>query len=538
MSSLTILFLGLILFILGYLAVGKKLEKLWEVHKENKTPAYTNFDGIDYVPAKHWLILFGHHFASIAGAGPILGPVVAVVLWGWMPAVLWIVLGTLFIGGVHDFSALLLSIRHNGRSITDIASSAISERAKVVFAIFVWLALILVIAVFAAVTAKTFLTEPKIVIPTFGLIGIAILFGLLVYRLGVNYLLATILSLIILFVLLYFGYAIPLSLALSQNNWILILLIYSFLASIIPVNILLQPRDYISAFILFFGLISGYIGLFLTRPLINAPAVISFSSNSGYLWPMMCVMIACGAISGFHSLVASGTTSKQIANEMESKKIAYGGMILEGLLAILALLTVSAGLYWYGPDHDLNYPALMQKGDWIVTFGKGFGRITSPLFGTSLGTLIATLLVNSFVLTTLDTATRINRYITQEIFGAKIRIFKNRVFSTFIVVLLAYWLATGNWKAIWPVFGSANQLVAGLAFFVILSYLFIKKKKKSFLIIIPAIFMFITTVMALLYQMPNFFSKKDYLLGMISAVLVILALFVLSETIRKVKRTQ
>ncbi|MCM8760250.1 MAG: carbon starvation protein A [Candidatus Omnitrophica bacterium] len=543
MNSIFIAGIALVLFVVAYRFYGRFLDKLWDIDSERKTPAFEKEDGVDYIPAKHWLILFGHHFSSIAGAGPILGPVIACMLWGWLPAALWIIFGSIFIGGVHDFGALVISLRYGGSSVGDVTQSVINRRCKILFSLFLYLSLILVVAVFASVTATTLIKEPQIVIPTFGLIFIAILFGVVIYRWHWNYVYATLLALILLVLLFVIGYQFPLSLGQGSSVvklWIIILLLYSFVASITPVNLLLQPRDYISSFILFFGLIFGYAGLVTARPYIHTPAYISFTASAkGTLWPMMFVIIACGAISGFHSLVASGTTSKQITSEKHAKRIAYGGMLTEGILSILALLSVCAGLFWNSGISSLDYPLLMEKGDWIGTFAVGYGQITSRILNYQAGKTIAIVMINAFVLTTLDTATRITRYISQEVFGYEwnINAFKNRYFSTFIVILIAGYLAFGNWQKLWPVFGASNQLVAGIVLSVAGIFL-MKKGKRALTSFIPAIFMFLTTITALIYQAQHFYRDKNYLLGNISLVLVCLAIFFIEESIRKLKEVR
>jgi len=539
MNSLLLVAVSLLLFIAAYRFYGRFLERLWDVSPDRKTPVMEKQDGVDYVPARHWTILFGHHFASIAGAGPILGPVIACMLWGWLPAALWIVFGSILLGGVHDLAALVLSLRHEGKTLGEVTESVMGHRSRIVFSLFLWFTLILVVAVFASVTANTFIQEPMIVIPSFSIILLAIVFGFLVYKLNFHYVTATVISLLLLALLFILGNKYPLTLAVSDplKLWIVILLIYSFFASIIPVNYLLQPRDYLSSFILIFGLVLGYAGLFTTRPVINAPAYISFSAGSkGTLWPMMLVIIACGAISGFHSLVASGTTSKQLTSEADVKKISYGGMLTEGILAILALLAVSAGLFWNKDGSLLNYPELMKTGDWIGTFATGYGQITSKIASPEIGKMFAIIMINAFVLTTLDTATRITRYLSYELFGDtwKIKIFRNRYFTTFFVVLVAGWLAFGNWQKIWPVFGAANQLVAAIGLFVA-GFFLLNLKKPSLMTFILSIFMFLTTVAALLYQSIGFYRGKGFLLGNISILLVVLALFFIVEGIHKLR---
>jgi len=493
-------------------------------------------DGVDYIPAKHWTILFGHHFSSIAGAGPIIGPVIACAVWGWLPALVWIILGSIFIGGMHDFSTLMASLRHRGRSIADVAAERVSQRTKLIFASFLWLSLVLVVAVFAAVGGKTLATKPQVVIPTFGLILVAIFVGLMLYRWRVNQVLATLTGGGLLFGLIVAGYHLPIGLGPnSQLIWTIILLLYSYIASVLPVNILLQPRDYLAALVLFFGLFFGYIGVFLTHPQLHAPAFLGFAGKSGALWPMMCVIIACGAISGFHAMVASGTTSKQLANEKDARKIGYGAMLTEGVLAVLALLSVAAGLFWKGTG-NLSYPFLVKNKGWIVAFGEGYGRLTWPIFG-GLGSLIAITTLKTFVLTTLDSATRIGRYIGEELFGQALRIkpMRNRFFSTLFITAFALYLALGNWKVIWPVFGAANQLVAALVFLVITLYLLGlgKRIRYSFY---PGLFMLVTTLAALVLEARGFWVQHNWLLLFVSIVLIGLAGYMVAEGIRVVKR--
>ncbi|MCM8816643.1 MAG: carbon starvation protein A [Candidatus Omnitrophica bacterium] len=536
------LIIVVVVFSIAFRFYGRYLEKLWDTKPEEKTPAHTKYDGVDYIPAKHWTILFGHHFSSIAGAGPILGPVIAGVLWGWGPALAWIVLGSIFLGGVHDFSSLVLSLKHDGQTVGQITKNILGEKSKLIFSFFLWLALILVIAVFAAVTAKTFAEDPRIVVPSFGLIFVAVIFGYFVYRKNVNFVLVTLVSLALIGLLLFEGKNFPVQIP-GENAvkvWILILLVYAFVASVLPVNILLQPRDYLSSFILFFGLFFGFLGLLVSHPTTNAPFFVSFNSSKGPLLPMMFVMIACGAISGFHSLVSSGTTSKQLPDAKHARHIAYGSMLTEGILAAVALLCVSAGLYWNSPFSELNYPSLMQKGNWIGTFATGYGIIVSKIFSSDIGKLIAMVMVNSFVLTTLDTATRITRYITSEIFGQSFRIqmLNNRFFATLCIVFFAAYLAIGPWEKIWPVFGASNQLVAGLVLFVCSCFLMMKRKN-SLSTLIPAIAMLFITIAALIYQAIGFYKSRHLLLGNISVILIILAFFIIlegAETIRKLRK--
>lgn len=520
MNALIIAGAGLVLLTLAYRVYARKLESLWQIDPKRPTPAFTKYDSLDYIPAKNPLVLFGHHFSSIAGAGPIIGPVIAVMLWGWLPALLWVIVGTIFIGGVHDFGALITSVREGGSSVADIAQHAISRRAKLIFSVFVWLALILVIAVFAYLCAETFVSEPKIVTPSLGLIPVAILTGFLLYSLRVSPWLATVFGLACLAGLILLGGLFPVY--AGAKVWLLVLFVYCYLASIMPVNLLLQPRDYLSSFLLFFGAGAGYISLFISSPRITMPLFNRWNTADGYLWPALFVTVACGAVSGFHSLIASGTSSKQIANERHVKRIGYGGMVAEGLVAILAIIS-AAILFKPGED----FGALLAGIKPIGIFGRGYGLITLPILG-KWGPFVAITILNAFILTTLDTATRIARYLTEELSGIR-----NLHVSTLIIVGLGAALSlSGKWSRIWPAFGASNQLVAALALFVLTCWLLSRNKNANFTLW-PAVFMLVTTVAALVFQAINYFLHKDILLFCIDITLIILAGFMMREVAPK-----
>ncbi len=532
MNSLVIVLAAGVLFWLGYKFYSRAFTKIWDIDPRRATPATTHYDGVDYVPAKHWTILFGHHFSSIAGAAPVIGPIIALSIWGWFPALCWIVLGAIFLGGIHDFSSLMVSLRHQGTSIADVAKTVVSRRAKVVFSVFIWLTLILVIAVFIHFCANTFVVEKKIVIPTVGLIPLAMLIGFMLYDLKFNQISTTILGLAVLAGLIILGNFFPIELVKLTFRiqeftltvgplqiWSIALLVYAFLASIIPVQILLQPRDYLCAFLLLAGIVLGFTGIVLTHPQMQLPAFIGWRSSQGYLWPMLFVTIACGAISGFHSLVASGTTSKQLASESDARKIGYGAMIVEGLVALLALLIVGGTMTKIGTLQQI----LDKGGGPVAAFGRGFAQMTKSFLG-DFGGLVAITILNAFILTTLDTATRIGRYLTQELLGIK-----NRYISTFIVVIFGGALAlSGKWSKIWPMFGTANQLVAALALIVVTSWLLSKGKSIKFTFL-PALLMLATTVGALIYQIIHFIKSNDLLLVFIAIILLVLACYMLLE---------
>lgn len=537
MNTLIIAFVLLLWLFLGYKVYGSFLErKVIQADRSRVTPAQEFNDGIDYSPAKK-IILFGHHFSSIAGAGPIIGPLLGTLYFGWLGALLWVALGSVFLGAVHDYTSLMTSVQNKGRSLADISEKTLGKRTKIIFSIFLWFALALVIAVFAVVASRTLVSQPEIVIPTFGLVFIAMIFGWLIYRKGINVPLATVIALIILFFLIFLGNLLPVELPTSilgmtaQNFWILVLILYSLFASSLPVWFLLQPRDYISTWILFLGLGIGYLGLIVAHPSINAPAFVSFKSSGGPLWPMLFVIIACGAISGFHSVVAGGTTAKQLPNETAGKLIGYGGMVTEAVLAGLVIFIAAAALVWdpSGAESPLGFQYLMTSvGDPIKAFATGYGQLASALPGITLviGSFFGMVMLNAFVLTTLDTGTRLGRFIFSELVAEKVPFFNNRwVASSVILIFAAILGVSEGYKAIWPVFGASNQLVAALALIVVSSYL-VGIKRPAKYTAYPAYFMLITTLAALFYQGYKFFTAGSYLLTVVSVILVVLSLMI------------
>ncbi|HTY45693.1 MAG TPA: carbon starvation protein A [Patescibacteria group bacterium] len=516
MNSLVVVGASLALLFWAYRFYARKLERLWGVDPKRATPAFAKYDSVDYIPAKNWLVLFGHNFASIAGAGPIIGPVIAVMLWGWLPALIWVVLGTIFIGGVHDFGSLMASVREGGSSVADIAQHVVSRRAKLIFSLFVWLALILIIAVFAYFCADTFVKEPKIVLPSLGLIPVAMVVGYFLYHARMNSTIATVFGLACLTALIWLGNCVPIP--GSMLVWLGVLFVYCFFASVLPVNILLQPRDYLSSFLLFFGVGAGYTGLLLSPTTMAMPPYHGWNASEGALWPALFITVACGAISGFHALVASGTTSKQLASERHAKRISYGGMIAEALVAILAIV----GLASLFGRHD-NFALLLGRIGPIELYGKSYGLITRKILG-SYGPFIAITILNAFILTTLDTAARIARYLTEELFGVK-----NRYLSTVLILIISAALAiSGEGRKIWQAFGAANQLMAALALFVLSCWLAARNAPRRFTLV-PALFMFVTTVVALILQAASFLRQKDFILLAIVALLLVSSGFMIRE---------
>lgn len=520
---------ALFLYFIGYRLYARLVEKQLDIDPGRATPAHTEYDGVDYVPARNWFVLFGHHFSSIAGAAPVVGPILALSIWGWGPTLLWVTLGAIFIGGVHDYASLVVSVRHKGISIADIAEEAVSKHSRYVFLWFVWLTLILIISVFVYLCAKTMVVKPEIVVPSLGLIPVAIIVGFLMYNLKWNQAGVTALGLAALAGLILLGRAFPV--CIGDNGvmkWSVVLLIYSFAASVTPVQILLQPRDYLSAYLLFFGVALGYAGLFITRPQIGFPAFTGWSLNGSLpLWPVLFVTVACGAISGFHALIASGTSSKQMGDESWAKRIGYGGMVAEGVVAVLALLVVACYFKDAGALRDI-----LKSGDGPVSvFGTGYGSITKSLSG-GFGELFAVIMLNAFILTTLDTATRIGRYLTHELFNIK-----NRYAATIIIISLSGWLGlSGEWNEIWPIFGAANQLIAALTLIVLTSW-FLSKKKLIRYTLLPAVFMLVTTTGALIFKIKEYSQGGHGILLSFAVVLLLLAVFVLYEALRHVRRS-
>jgi len=540
-----LIFSGLFFFFVGYKYYAGRLDReVIQPDNSLSTPAVLQGDGIDFVESKP-LVLFGHNFASIAGAGPVIGPIVAMHYFGWAVTLVWILIGNVFIGAVHDYLALMVSVRNRGSSIADIAEKTMGIRAKSVFSIFLVLAMLLVIAVFGVVAAKTLIAQPQMVVPTFAIIPISIVLGWFIYYRNADLTVASIIAVAGVILSIYFGFQFPIELA--ENGviglsplmfWFVVLMIYAAVASVLPVNILLQPRDYLSTYILFGSMGLAVLALLWIHPELHTPAYRGvFSEEQGPVWPMLFVLVACGAVSGFHSLVAGGTTSKQLAVESQGKSIAYGGMLTEGVVAVVTVLLVSGGLYWVAPAsggidmNTLGFRETLQSGGWILAYGHGFGNLVHqmlPFLSFTFASMIAVLALNTFVLTTLDSAVRITRFIVQESVGQRIVLFKNKYICTVLVIFFSYLIgSTDGWQKIWPIFGATNQLIAAVALFVIATWLMAMGKPTKFALY-PAIFMIVTTIGALVWQSYRFYSQPEpnIFLGTAAVLLIILALFV------------
>jgi carbon starvation protein len=520
MNSLVLILASVVIFIVAYSTYGSWLCKKWGIDPKRPTPAHTRQDGVDYVPAKA-PVLLGHHFSSIAGAGPIVGPIAAAV-FGWLPVMLWIIIGSIFFGGVHDMGSLFASIRHDGKSIGEVIHANMGDTGKKLFSWFAWLTLLLVIAAFTSICASTFVKVPSAATSSLLFILLAIGFGFLVYRRGAGLGVSSVIGVVLLFICIWLGLVFPLR--LSYNTWVIILLIYIAIASVTPVWILLQPRDYLNSFLLYAMLIGGVLGLLLKHPKLQLPAVTSFDlGNYNLLFPMLFVTVACGAISGFHSLVGSGTTSKQLDNEKDVKIIGYGSMLIEGVLATLAIITAA----YIGKDQL----AELLKGSATNVFSNGLGDfMTSFGLPFETGKSFVALAISAFALTSLDTATRLGRFIFQEMFdgektAASSNPFTNKYVSTIITVILGGGLTFFGWRKIWPIFGSANQLLAALALLSLA--VFLKKQGKEHrMASIPTVFMFGVTLVALVLLIMGRMNDlaNNWILILIALVLIVLAI--------------
>lgn len=521
-GSFYILFFAIITLLIGYRYYGDFVKNRLGIDESRKTPAHTHYDGVDYVPAKA-PVLLGHHFASIAGASPIIGPIVAAV-FGWVPVVLWILVGGIFMGAVHDFTSLMASIRNQGRSIGEVVEERIGRDGKKLFLVFSFFALILVVSAFMIIVAQTFVANPSAGTSSLLFIVLAIFFGMFVYRRKAPLALASVIGIILLFVAIYLGLQYPLN--LSFNTWLILLTIYIFIASTTPVWVLLQPRDYLNSFLLYFLMIGGFIGVFIANPEIKMEAYTSFNTDLGMMFPLLFVTVACGAISGFHSLVASGTTSKQLDSEKDAKLIGYGGMLIECSLSILAIITAAVLT-------KSQYVDALSNGGPVALFSNGVGSFMSHLgIAASTGTTFAALAVSAFALTSLDTATRLCRFTFQEFFspvkGKEAGILnKNRFVGTTVTVGIGAALAfSGKWQLLWPLFGSANQLLAALALLAVSLWLASRGIRYGFTLL-PMIFMFAVTITALVMLLNKYYLESQYLLLLFTIGLLVVAVMLI-----------
>lgn len=531
MNAVWILILAIVWLYLGYRFYGRFIEKRLKISDRRKTPAVIHKDKFDYSPATK-PFLMGHHFASIAGAGPIIGPILAVSYFGWLPVVLWVLLGAVFIGAMHDYVSLMASVRNKAKSVSVITKKYLNSKAGWIFGLMIWITLVLIITVFSVSAAESIIQKPGLVIPLIAITLIALILGFGVKKYNWNYKIASVVAIILIFFFAWMGNMFPLSLpidnpVLLKNIWISIILVYAFIASIVPVSLLLRPRDYLSAIQMSLLLLLGIIAFFVVRPLINAPVYISGNLP---LWPILFITVACGAISGFHGLVSSGTTSKQLSKESHGKSVGYGAMLIEGLLAILVTAVVISGVKWgAGPG---GFQDILDKG-WIILFSSGYGNIVGsmgiPGISVGIAALLGAFMVNQFILTSVDTSTRLGRFVISESLFTKI---KNRHLTALITLIPAWILAvTNSYDSLWRMFGTSNQLIASITLIGVSAY-FISRKIKVKFIVIPALFVLVTTLSALIYLIfsdSGFIAEKNFALGGIALLMFILGAFVAYE---------
>jgi carbon starvation protein len=557
MNTIILMVLSFVGYIIAYRTYGRYIaRKILVTSDKNLMPAHELKDGIDYVPTKK-RIVFGHHFTTIAGVGPIVGPAIGVI-WGWVPAFLWVFIGSIFMGAVHDFSALVISARNQGKTIGDLTGNIVNNSTRYAFQFLIQFLLWMVLSLFAIIVSILFVRHPEAVLPVWLQIPIAVWLGWQIKN-GRNELVYSIIAVLLMYVTIIIGAYFPIEMPLKEYKelaWSLIIFIYVFFASTVPVQKLLQPRDYINSHQLVIAMILLILGIFIAHPPITAPAFNPAMHEPGSdipaLMPLLFITIACGAISGFHSLASSGTTVKQVSKENDTLFIGYGGMILEGFLAILVIIAVVGGLGLGLEKGNITYTGISafntQYSTWkaiaagidispkLEAFVVGASNILyrlgiPPQYGT---TLIAVFIV-SFANTTLDSAARIQRLSFQELFktkkGTAVRPMDNRYFTTFIVVILAalitfYQLRAEGALALWRIFGALNQLLAALGLGIVSIYLY--HKGKNYLVsFIPMLFVLLVTVWAMIKNVLSFYNSGNIILLIIAVLILILTCWML-----------
>lgn len=548
MNAALILFAAMMLLLLAYQTYGRFVARRLNIDPANRVPSHAQRDGVDYEPAAAPVVL-GHHFASIAGAGPIVGPIAAAA-FGWLPALIWILVGSVFIGAVHDFTALVASLRHQGRSVGDLIEDYIGARGKRLFIIFALATLVLVIAVFTNVVVTTFEAQPRVASASVFFVGAAVVFGLLIRFARLALLPATVIGIFLLIAALWLsttvGFSLPEAIEVagiaipSTTIWVLLVLAYVAVAAVTPVWLLLQPRDYLNSFLLYAMMFGAIAGIFVARPTMELASFEGFHvENVGFVFPLLFVTVACGAISGFHSLVASGTTSKQLDSEGDATFVGYGAMLIEAVLAVVALIAASvldAPTYTYLRDNPIGI------------FSTGVGTFMTALnLPLVAATTFVALTISAFALTTLDTCARLARFLVQELATDRALpaeqqplLSRNRYVSTALVVAAGAGLTfSGQFSELWPVFGSANQLLAALALLSVATWLAHRGTRNLF-VVAPMLFMYVVTVAALgqLVVQNLRAETPNYLLALVSGTLLLLSLELLRQaaSVLKVRR--
>src|SRR5690554_307166 len=541
MNAILLMLLGLGAMFLGYVFYSKFVaEKIFKLDPNFRTPAHEFEDGVDFVPTNKY-VLWGHHFTSVAGAAPIIGPAIAVI-WGWVPAFLWVVFGTIFFAGVHDAGAIWASNRNKARSIGALTGDVVGKRSQSLFMIVIFLVLLMVNAVFATAISGLLINFPSSVVPVWGAIFVALIIGQFIFRKWMNLGTVSIIGVIALYALIYAGPSMPIALpetvlGISDNaQWILVLFFYAAIASLLPVWMLLQPRDYINGLQLFIGLILVYGAVLLSGPELVAPA---FNTNTPEgtpsLVPLLFVTIACGAISGFHGLVASGTTSKQLDKETDARFVGYFGAIGEGSLSLATIIAATAGFATLA-DWQAVYHSFGQGG--VSAFVQGGANILQNGIGLNvdIAQTLLTVMAVLFAGTTMDTGLRLQRYIFQEWGNIyNIRLMEKAAPATLLAVASCLLLAFGAGGAdgsggllIWPLFGTTNQLLAGLTLLVITTML-VKLGRPMYVTLLPLLFLLVMTIYALLIQLMGFYQKSDWFLFSLDLVVLVAAIWIALE---------
>ncbi|QFG67392.1 carbon starvation protein A [Ornithinimicrobium pratense] len=538
MNSLTLALIGAAMVLAGYALYSKFLaEKIYALDDSRPTPAVMLDDGVDYVPTNKY-VLWGHHFTSVAGAAPIVGPAVAVI-WGWLPAFLWVTIGTVFFAGMHDLGALWASIRNRGQSIGALSGRYIGARGRNLFLVVIFLVLLMVNAAFSVVISNLLVGTPTAVIPTWGALLVALAIGQAIYRLKWSLPLVSVVGVVALYGLILLGDNVPLALPETvlglpdRSVWIILLFLYAGVASMLPVWMLLQPRDYINGLQLFIALGILYGSVLIARPEVVAPAYnTNLPEGTPSLVPLLFVTIACGAISGFHGMVSSGTSSKQLAKEGDARFVGYFGAVGEGLLALGSIIATTAGFATLAQWED-TYQAFNDGG--VNAFVQGGGRIVEAGLGlpqSLAATIIATTAI-LFAATTMDTGVRLKRFVIQEI-GQIAGVNLNRMLATVIAVGVGLALTFGagadgsGGMRIWPLFGTTNQLLAALTLSIV-TIMLLRRGRSPLPTLIPLVFLGAMTIYALLVQLGTFWEQRDWLLLVLDIVILISALWVIVE---------
>ena len=542
MNGAILLLIAAACFLGGYFLYARKLERLLGIDPKVPTPAITKSDGVDYVPA-HPTVLFGHHFAAIAGAGPIVGPVLAAE-FGWVSVTLWVVLGCIFIGAAHDMIALFLSVRHGGESIGSVIGTLLGRPGKTMFLLVSWSGLVLVVAEFNRQVAGTFVADPAIATASLLFIAEAVLFGLCVYRWRMSVLLASLVFVPLMFAFVWVGNAFPLDLVklfgltpdATRTVWTIVLIAYCFFASTCPVQFLLQPRDYLNAYLLYAMMALGFLGVFVAHPVLHIDAFSGFSAvgRSGMvdmLFPFLFVTVACGACSGFHALVASGTSSKQISSEGSIRPIGYGGMLLEGVLAMIALIGV-AGTYASQKDYVSAIQSMEPVQMFASTIAGFCVKVGIPQRAAESFMLLS---VAAFLMTSVDAGTRLARFSWQELMPRKEGVFHNMYFGTAVVCAIATVLLLGSpatAKQLWTLFASTNQMLASLTLLTATLW-FAHNRKPCWLTAVPMVLMFGVSSWALASILVSAASAGQWVRLFASAFLLALAVGIIAVTVKK-----